>query len=59
LRRGADALFELIDAILAADVFPSELPEAVHHRGCGNLYAAVRGGRKNDEEDAEKVQVLA
>ncbi len=46
--RRADALFELADAILAADVVPSPAHlslEAAHRRGWGSLYAALsRGG---------------
>jgi hypothetical protein len=48
LHRRADALFELTDAILAADAFPSPVHlslEAPHRRGWGSLYAAFAGGR--------------
>ncbi len=46
--RRADALFELADAILTADVVPSPVHlslEAAHRRGWGSLYAALSRGR--------------
>jgi hypothetical protein len=46
--RRADALFELTDAILAADAFPSPVHlslQAPHRRGWGSLYAAFARGR--------------
>jgi hypothetical protein len=45
--RRADALFELGDALLCAEAFPS-LPhlslEPVHRRGWGSIYAALARG---------------
>jgi hypothetical protein len=53
LYRRADALFELADAILAADgAAPSPVHlslHASHRRGWGSLYAALRRGRIDDE----------
>ena len=52
LHRRADALFELADAILAADgAAPSPVHlslEAPHRRGWGSLYAALNRGRIDD-----------
>jgi len=52
LRRRADALFELADAILAADgsaPSPAHLSlQASHRRGWGSLYAALDRGRIDD-----------
>ena len=49
----ADALFELADAILAANAAvpsPAHLSlQAPHHRGWGSLYAALRRGRIDAE----------
>jgi hypothetical protein len=48
LHRRADALFELTDALLTADVVPSPVHlslEAPHRRGWGSLYAALWRGR--------------
>jgi hypothetical protein len=48
LHRRGDALFELADAILAADAVPSPVHlslEASHRRGWGSLYAALDRGR--------------
>jgi hypothetical protein len=46
--RRADALFELGDALLCAEAFPS-LPhlslEPAHRRGWGSVYAALARGR--------------
>ena len=46
--RRADALFELVDALLAADTVTS-LPhlslQAAHRRGWGSLYDALAAGR--------------
>jgi hypothetical protein len=50
--RRADALFELTDAILTADVLPSPVHlslQGVHRRGWGSLYAALSKGRMNFE----------
>ncbi len=55
--RRADALFELADAILTADVVPSPVHlslEAAHRRGWGSLYAALSRGRI----DAEALRAL-
>ncbi len=53
LHRRGDALFELDDAILAADgAAPSPVHlslEASHRRGWGSLYAALNRGRIDDE----------
>lgn len=53
LYRRADALFELADAILTADgAAPSPVHlslEASHRRGWGSLYAALDGGRIDEE----------
>jgi hypothetical protein len=53
LHRRGDALFELADAILAADgaaPSPAHLSlQAVHRRGWGSLYAALDRGRIGDE----------
>jgi hypothetical protein len=50
--RRADALFELGDALLCAQAVPS-LPhlslEPVHQRGWGSSYAALAGGRIDEE----------
>jgi DDE superfamily endonuclease len=55
--RRADALFELGDALLCADGFPS-LPhlslEPAHRRGWGSSYAALASGRI----DAERLRDL-
>jgi hypothetical protein len=49
LRRRADALFELTDAVLCTDAPVSSLvglsPAAEHRRGHGALYDAVNAGR--------------
>jgi DDE superfamily endonuclease len=53
LRRRSDALFELTDAILAADSAvpsPTHLSlQAPHRRGWGSLYAALDRGRIDAE----------
>ncbi len=53
LHRRGDALFELTDAILAADgaaPSPAHLSlQASHRRGWGSLYAALDRGRIEDE----------
>ena len=52
LHRRADALFELIDAILTADPVPAPVHlslETSHRRGWGSLYAALRRGRIDAE----------
>jgi hypothetical protein len=52
LHRRADALFELTDAILAADGVPSPVHlslQAPHRRGWGSLYAALDRGRIDTE----------
>src|SRR5215204_4464533 len=53
LHRREDALFELADAILAADgaaPSPAHLSlQASHRRGWGSLYAALDRGRIDDE----------
>src|SRR3954463_1494651 len=53
LHRRGDALFELADAILAADgAAPSPVHlslQASHRRGWGSLYAALNRGRIDDE----------
>src|SRR3954463_3166268 len=59
LGRRRDALFELIDALLAAESMPS-LPHLslmpAHRRGWGSVYAALAAG----EVDAERLaEVLA
>src|SRR3712207_486214 len=59
LGRRRDALFELVDALLAAETMPS-LPHLslvpVHRRGWGSVYAALSVG----EIDTERIaQVLA
>ena len=57
LGRRRDALFELIDALLAAESMPS-LPHlslvATHRRGWGSVYAALAAG----EVDAERLAEL-
>jgi len=54
LHRREDALFELADAILAADgaaPSPAHLSlQASHRRGWGSLYAALDRGRIDDED---------
>jgi DDE superfamily endonuclease len=55
LRRRKDALFELADAILAADGGAAPSPahlslQAPHRRGWGSLYAALDRGRIDDED---------
>lgn len=50
--RRADALFEVCDALLAADTVPSPVHlslEATHRRGWGSLYAALQRGRLDEE----------
>ncbi|GIF43532.1 hypothetical protein Axi01nite_78430 [Actinoplanes xinjiangensis] len=46
---GADALFELVDAVLCGDTAVRSLAElsltGQHHRGHGSLYAALNRGR--------------
>src|SRR4051795_7406704 len=59
LGRRRDALFELVDALLAAEAMPS-LPHLslmpAHRRGWGSVYAALAAG----EVDAERLaEVLA
>ncbi|MBA2377549.1 MAG: transposase [Rubrobacter sp.] len=52
IHRRADALFELTDAILAADAVPSPVRlslEASHRRGWGSLHAALNRGRIDAE----------
>jgi hypothetical protein len=52
LHRRADALSELTDAILTADVVPSPVHlslEASHRRGWGSLYAALDRGHIDAE----------
>ena len=52
LHRRGDALFELTDAILAADAVPSPVHLSLqpsHRRGWGSLYAALRWGRIDTE----------
>src|SRR3712207_2176560 len=54
LHRRGDALFELADAILAADGAAAPSPahlslQASHRRGWGSLYAALDRGRIDDE----------
>jgi hypothetical protein len=52
LHRRADALFELTDALLAADSVPSPVHlslQASHRRGWGSLYAALWRGRIDAE----------
>ncbi len=52
LHRRSDALFELTDALLAADASPSPVHlslQAPHRRGWGSLYAALRRGRIDAE----------
>ena len=50
--RRADALFELGDALLCAEAFPS-LPhlslEPAHRRGWGSVYAALARGRIDED----------
>ena len=49
--RRADALFELVDALLTAArvISPAHLSlEPVHRRGWGSLYAALAKGRIDD-----------
>src|SRR5579883_3046575 len=48
LDRRADALFDLVDALLATGAVPSPVHlslSPVHQRGWGSLYAALRKGR--------------
>jgi hypothetical protein len=55
--RRADALFELGDALLCTEAFPSLPPlslEPVHQRGWGSAYAALARG----EVDAERLRDL-
>ena len=57
LHRRGDALFELADALLAADGVPSPVHlslQAPHRRGWGSLYAALDRGRL----DAEALRAL-
>ena len=52
LHRRADALFELTDALLSADAFPSPAHlslQASHRRGWGSLYAALDRGQIDAE----------
>ena len=52
LRRRSDALFELTDAVLTADVIPSPVHlslQASHRRGWGSFYAALDRGRIDAE----------
>jgi hypothetical protein len=52
LGRRADALFELSDAILSVGSVPSTVHlslQAVHRRGWGSLYAALRRGAIDGE----------
>ncbi len=52
LDRRADALFELTDALLTAEVVPSPVHlslQASHRRGWGSLYAALAHGRIDAE----------
>lgn len=52
LNRRGDALFDLTDALLAADAAPSPVHlslEAPHRRGWGSFYAALNHGRIDDE----------
>ena len=52
LHRRADALFELADAILTSEAAPSPVHlslQALHRRGWGSLYAALRRGRIDAE----------
>jgi hypothetical protein len=52
LLRRADALFELTDALLTADVIPSPAHLSLqqsHRRGWGSLYAALDRGRIEGE----------
>ena len=57
LGRRRDALFELVDALLAAEAMPS-LPHLslvpVHRRGWGSVYAALAAG----EVDTELAELL-
>src|SRR3712207_7702085 len=57
LGRRRDALFELVDALLAADLMPS-LPHLslvpTHRRGWGSVYAALAVG----EADAQRLAKL-
>ena len=57
LGRRRDALFELVDALLAAESMPS-LPHlsllSIHRRGWGSVYAALAAG----EVDAERLAEL-
>ncbi|MEW1910653.1 transposase [Kitasatospora sp. NPDC085895] len=57
LPRRADALFELVDAVLCADGPVVSLPElsleAVHRRGHGAMYDALANGRI----DVERLQL--
>ena len=58
--RRADALFEITDAILTADVLPSPVHlslQGVHSRGWGSLYAALSKGRMNFEAFASWLSV--
>ena len=50
--RRADALFELIDAILTANAVPSPVHlslQAIYRRGWGSLYAALAKGRIDEK----------
>lgn len=50
--RRADALFDLVDAILTAGIVPSPAHlslVATHRRGWASLYAALRHGRVDEE----------
>ncbi len=52
LDRRADALFDLTDALLTAEVVPSPVHlslQASHRRGWGSLYAALDRGRIDAE----------
>ena len=52
LKRRSDALFELCDALIAAQTTPSPVHLSlvpVHRRGWGSLYAAMRRGRISAE----------
>src|SRR3954451_17570697 len=56
LGRRRDALFELVDALLAAEAMPS-LPHLslvpIHRRGWGSVYAALAAGEVDTERLAE------
>src|SRR5215208_5998265 len=56
MRRRADALFELTDAVLAAGLVPSPphlILAPVHRRGWCSLYAALAKGRIDDGDVRE------